>query len=102
MDFRIAELFKVSRENFKTRDAQHVMSTRQIPDLDWKLEEIIVEIKPVTDLESIKLATTARTPCMYVLLIQNKQAEESTSPKTKNKRYPPPHRRTKEVSTVAI
>ena len=69
MDFRIAKLFKESRENEKIRDEQHIMPTSQITDFDWKFEEIIAEIKPVTDPESIEPTATPCTPNTYVPLI---------------------------------
>ena len=57
MDFRIAELFKESGENSKIRDAQHTMPISQIPDLGWKLDEVVSEIKPVTVPDTIDPAT---------------------------------------------
>ena len=36
MDIKIAEFFQEERENFKTRDANHIMPKTKIPDLTWK------------------------------------------------------------------
>ena len=48
MDVRkIAELFNESRSNSKIRDAQQLMPTKQIPDLEWKFEEEVQLVEPV-------------------------------------------------------
>ena len=35
MDIKIAEFFEEKRQNFKTRDANHIMPKTKIPDLAW-------------------------------------------------------------------
>ena len=35
MDIKIAEFFEEERQNFKTRDANHIMPKTKIPDLAW-------------------------------------------------------------------
>ena len=35
MDIKIAEFFEEERQNFKTRDANHIMPRTKIPDLAW-------------------------------------------------------------------
>ena len=47
MDVKIAELFNESRSNSKTRDAQQLIPTKQIPDLEWKFEEEVQLVEPV-------------------------------------------------------
>ena len=46
MDVKIAELFNESRNNSKIRDAQQLMPAKQIPDLEWKFEEVQL-VEPV-------------------------------------------------------
>ena len=46
MDVKIAELFNESRSNSKIRDAQQLMPAKQIPDLEWKFEEVQL-VEPV-------------------------------------------------------
>ena len=36
MDIKIAEFFEEERQNFKTRDANHIMPKTKIPDLTWE------------------------------------------------------------------
>ena len=48
MDVKIAELFNESRSNSKIRDAQQLMPARQIPDLEWKFEEEVQLVEPVS------------------------------------------------------
>ena len=47
MDVKIAELFNESRSNSKIRDAQQLMPTKQIPDLEWNFEEEVQLVEPV-------------------------------------------------------
>ena len=49
MDIKIAELFNVSRQNSKTRDAQLAMPTSKIPDLGWQFDKDIQLVEPVTE-----------------------------------------------------
>ena len=46
MDVKIAELFNESRSNSKIQDAQQLMPAKQIPDLEWKFEEVQL-VEPV-------------------------------------------------------
>ena len=99
MDFRIAELFKESSKNSRARDAQHVMQVSQIPDLGWKIEEVITEIKPVIDPESIDSVETPHPSRMYVALVQNRQMDILTGPEQETQAA---GQEEKEVSTIAI
>ena len=47
MDVKIAELFNENRSNSKICDAQQLMPTKQIPDLEWNFKEEIQLVEPV-------------------------------------------------------
>ena len=48
MHVKIAELFNESRSNSKIRDAQQLMPFRQILDLEFKFEEEVQLVEPVS------------------------------------------------------
>ena len=54
MDIAMAEFFRKKQEKSTIRDAKHVMSVKQIPDLNWKFDENINQVKAIETVETVE------------------------------------------------
>ena len=61
------------------------MPTIQIPDLGWKVDKVVSEIKPVIEPDAIKPTTVPenKTPQILMLFVENRQTDRPKTPDDK-------------------
>ena len=60
MDIATAGFFMKERDRSKVRDAQHVMPVKQIPDLEWKFDENVNQVKTTGDTKPVEVTHTTK------------------------------------------
>ena len=71
MDIAMAEFYRREREKAMIRDAKHVIPVKQIPDLNWKFDKNIDQIKATKTTEAVESAEITKTT-------ETVEVEEST------------------------